>query len=48
MKDGKKPYDSPKLILHGDIEEITQGMSTGQQLDATFTVGTFRGSLTFS
>ena len=48
MKTGKKAYTSPKLIVHGDVEEITQGFSTGTHLDRDFQMNTFFGDLTFS
>ena len=48
MESGKKVYTSPKLTVHGDIEEITQGFATGEWTDAAFPVHTKFGDLTFS
>jgi len=48
MENGKKLYTSPNLTIHGNVEEITQGFSVGEHLDATFTAGTPRGDLGFS
>ena len=44
----KKSYERPTLTLHGDIESLTQGSSTGPVTDATFPAGTPRGDVTFS
>ncbi|HEY7785247.1 MAG TPA: hypothetical protein VIB00_10995 [Pyrinomonadaceae bacterium] len=33
----KQPYDSPKLIEHGDLISITQGNALGENLDGGFT-----------
>jgi len=44
----KKTYVAPELKVHGTIEEITHGQTTGTQLDATFPAGTDFGVLTFS
>ena len=48
METGKKIYTSPKLTVHGDIEEITQGFSTGEYTDADFPIHTKLGDVTFS
>ena len=48
MELGKKVYASPRLTVYGDVEEITQGFSIGDHLDAAFPAGTKIGSLTFS
>ncbi|TKA94277.1 lasso RiPP family leader peptide-containing protein [Cereibacter changlensis] len=41
-------YEAPKLNVHGSLEDMTQGSSVGNSLDASFPVGTPRGDLTFS
>ena len=33
----KKPYETPKLTLHGDVETITLGDDLGDDIDAAFT-----------
>jgi hypothetical protein len=33
----KKPYESPKLTRHGDVEAITLGDDLGDDMDAAFT-----------
>jgi hypothetical protein len=33
----RKPYSSPTLIVHGDVEAITLGTDLGESLDAAFT-----------
>ena len=48
METGKKIYSSPTLIVHGDVSEITKGLSEGQRLDASFPVSTAKSALTFS
>lgn len=35
----KKEYTQPLLVLHGDIEVITQSSYVGGQTDAAFTSG---------
>ncbi len=32
----KKPYETPKLIAHGDVEKITLGNGSGDRLDWAF------------
>lgn len=32
----KKPYETPTLIAHGDIEKITLGNGAGANLDSAF------------
>jgi hypothetical protein len=32
----KKPYQTPKLIAHGDVEKITLGNGSGANLDSHF------------
>ena len=44
----KKSYNKPELTVHGNVEVLTQGGQTGDQLDADFVAGTPRGRLTFS
>ncbi len=41
-------YSAPKLTKHGLMSKVTQGMSTGTVLDATFPAGTPVGDITFS
>jgi hypothetical protein len=33
----KKPYETPKLTKHGDVEAITLGDDLGDEMDAAFT-----------
>jgi len=33
----KKPYQTPRLTIHGDVESITQGDEFGESMDAAFT-----------
>jgi hypothetical protein len=45
----KKAYEAPMLIVHGSLEELTQGStSKHSSTDASFGVGTPSGKLTFS
>jgi len=44
----REEYEAPKLESHGSIEEVTQGASSGNFLDATFPTGTPFDDLTFS
>ena len=44
----KKAYESPRLIIHGDVEKVTAGNSTGNFLDKTFPIHTPKNLLTFS
>lgn len=39
----KKPYTTPELTVHGDVEEITQGSALGENLDAGFTTDQISG-----
>jgi hypothetical protein len=39
----KKPYEAPKLTVHGDVEAITLGEDVGDDLDAAFTTSSSRG-----
>jgi hypothetical protein len=48
METGKKVYNSPTLTIHGDVAEITKGMSSGDFTDAAFPVHTSFKDLTFS
>lgn len=43
-----KPYITPELTVHGDVEAITQANTGGGRLDADFPAGTPRGEITFS
>jgi len=47
-EDGKLEYQAPELVVHGTIESLTQGQSSGWTLDATFPTGTPSGDITFS
>ena len=33
----RKPYETPKLTMHGDVETITLGDDLGDDMDAAFT-----------
>ncbi len=44
----KTAYESPELIVHGALEDLTHGGAVGSALDAAFPVGTPFGDLTFS
>ncbi len=44
----KKIYQKPELKLHGSLEKMTQGASTGTVLDRAFDTGTPISHLTFS
>jgi hypothetical protein len=46
--DERQEYQAPTLEVHGSIEAITQGMSTGNVLDASFPAGTPVTDITFS
>ncbi|BDA71999.1 hypothetical protein RIVM261_004980 [Rivularia sp. IAM M-261] len=48
MTSQNKVYTKPKLSVHGNVEALTQGGSTGNFLDRDFPDGTPRGDLTFS
>ena len=48
MESGKKVYSSPKLVVYGNVTEITQGLADGAALDATFPIGTPKTALGFS
>lgn len=41
-------YEAPAFTVLGTVAELTQGGQNGDDLDATFPVGTPRGDLTFS
>ena len=41
-------YEAPKLTVHGSLEDMTQGSSVGNSLDASFPAGTPKGNITFS
>jgi hypothetical protein len=40
----KKPYNPPRLTVHGDIEVITQGVDLGAAADAAFTTSVAGGA----
>ena len=44
----RRVYTPPRLAVHGSLEAITKGASTGTSLDAAFTRGTPISELTFS
>jgi len=44
----KKPYASPELIVHGDVENLTKGTAAGNFTDAAFPAHTPKSKLTFS
>ncbi|MCY7282252.1 MAG: putative RiPP precursor [Cyanobacteria bacterium CAN_BIN43] len=44
----KKSYAQPKLTAYGNVEVLTQGASSGPNLDADFPAGTPFSDLTFS
>ncbi|QND67127.1 lasso peptide [Mesorhizobium loti] len=44
----KHEYETPSLTVHGSIETITQGGSSGAVTDAAFPAGTPFGDITFS
>ncbi|MFT3722199.1 MAG: lasso RiPP family leader peptide-containing protein [Hyphomonadaceae bacterium] len=46
--DTRTEYEAPELTEIGSFEEITQGMSRGRRLDASFPTETPFENLTFS
>lgn len=44
----KKVYEKPQVREISSVLELTLGTQDGNSLDATFSAGTLRGSLTFS
>ncbi|MDF1621533.1 hypothetical protein [Pseudothioclava nitratireducens] len=44
----KKTYAAPRLSVHGKLEDLTHGQTSGSKLDADFPDGTPFGDLTFS
>lgn len=44
----RKAYSPPALTVHGNVEVITRGSSTGDFLDQDFPDGTPGDELTFS
>ena len=36
----KKSYQTPQLIVHGTVAQITQATTVGTKLDKTYPVGT--------
>jgi hypothetical protein len=47
-KDGSPKYTAPTISDYGDLVDLTAGLSSGTQLDATFSAGTPFNQLTFS
>lgn len=48
MSHSTPAYVAPVLTVHGKLEDLTQGASTGSALDAMFPIGTPVSDLTFS
>ncbi|WP_085978944.1 lasso RiPP family leader peptide-containing protein [Roseobacter denitrificans] len=44
----KKEYETPILRVHGKVEDLTKGGSTGTASDAVFPAGTPSADVTFS
>ncbi|WP_170830514.1 hypothetical protein [Epibacterium ulvae] len=44
----KQVYTIPVLRIHGKVEAVTEGLSTGSRLDSSFPPSSPRGDLTFS
>lgn len=44
----KKPYESPELIVHGDVVQLTHGGNTSGVLDDKYETGTPSGADFFS
>lgn len=44
----KKPYVTPTVTVHGDVEAITLGFNVGERLDQTFPLGTPLRDVTLS
>ena len=44
----KKAYQTPRVTVHGDATQLTQGTSVGNFTDRVFPADTPRGDLTFS
>lgn len=44
----KNTYSSPRLVVHGTVENITRGNATGTHTDQTFTETTPGEELTFT
>jgi hypothetical protein len=42
------PYEPPRVVDYGDLVELTAGDANGENLDATYPLGTPRGKLGFS
>lgn len=43
-----EPYEAPTVTTIGDVDDLTQGNSSGGVLDESFPVGTPFSDLTFS
>jgi hypothetical protein len=48
MRVNPREYERPELSVLGKFEELTQGASDGERLDAAFPAGTPKVDLTFS
>jgi|APFEC2959095136_1045048.scaffolds.fasta_scaffold00059_38 hypothetical protein len=48
MKSTTPAYAAPVLKVHGKLEDLTHGGSTGNALDFAFPIGTPVSDLTFS
>jgi hypothetical protein len=49
MNEQKNPkYETPRIVDHGELSELTAGLTTGLDLDASFPIGTPDSDLTFS
>lgn len=48
MENQIEQYVAPSIKDHGDLAELTAGTHTGDNLDATFPVGTPKGQLLFT
>lgn len=48
MNNDKKSYEAPKLIVHGNVEEVTQMTKVGGALDRAFPNNTPLSDLTVS
>ncbi len=48
MLSEKKAYDAPQLVVHGDVEAVTQGQRDGSHTDRAFPVNTPKEDITFS
>jgi hypothetical protein len=48
IEEKKIEYQAPEIVDYGDLTELTAGLSTGANLDASFPDGTPFSQLTFS